>query len=161
MLRGAGIVLWDMYDRCDREGSLDCRIIRAVPNPVMEFIASHPSIILVGLNGGEAAKAFVRQLKRFQVPGPSGAAGPLPAGILGSSESSLLVRLCRTPCGTPVYGRQLLLWRLPSSSPVPTSCYRGFDERLDAWKRFFTIHMYGLLEAEPRNGYSGHTIWTS
>lgn len=161
MLRESGIALWDVYASCTRAGSLDSGIGEAELNPVMEFIAARPSIALVGLNGGEAAKAFVQQLKRFKAPGPSGLPGPLPARILASSESSLHLRLFRRNSGTSDSCRQVLLWRLPSSSPVPTSKYRGFDERLAAWKKFFTIHMYGLLADEPGNGYSGHTIWTS
>lgn len=158
MLRESDIALWDMYAACTRAGSLDSGIGEAEPNPVMEYIAARPSIILVGLNGGEAAKAFVRQLKSLQTPGIP---GPVTAGILASSESSLQVQLCGRHSGTPDSCRQFLLWRLPSSSPVPTSKYRGFDERLAAWKKFFTIHMYGLLADRPGNGYSGHTIWTS
>lgn len=65
-LAGAGIALWDVLASCTRDGSLDADIRDAAPNPIAAFVAEHPSIRMIALNGGEAARRFDRHVA---VPG--------------------------------------------------------------------------------------------
>ncbi len=59
-LRRRGIALWDVLKTCDREGSLDSRIVRASerPNDLSPFLNGHPTIRAVFFNGGKAERAF-------------------------------------------------------------------------------------------------------
>lgn len=61
-LTTAGIALWDVFARCEREGSLDAHIHddTAVANDFAGFFASQPAIRTVLLNGGKAAQSFRR-----------------------------------------------------------------------------------------------------
>lgn len=61
-LKRAGVALWDVLARCEREGSLDSSIRTATeePNDVGELLAGRPSIRAVFLNGGKAESAFGR-----------------------------------------------------------------------------------------------------
>ena len=61
-LTAAGIALWDVFARCEREGSLDARIRddTAVANAFAGFFASQPTIRTVLLNGGKAEQSFRR-----------------------------------------------------------------------------------------------------
>lgn len=64
-LRGCGVALWDVLAACHRRGSLDGAIDRASeePNAVPEWLAAHPGIDAVLLNGGRAATMFRRHLE--------------------------------------------------------------------------------------------------
>ncbi|MDR7134256.1 hypoxanthine-DNA glycosylase [Lysobacter niastensis] len=61
-LTAAGIALWDVLARCEREGSLDARIRddTAIANDFAGFFASQPGIRTVLLNGGKAEQSFRR-----------------------------------------------------------------------------------------------------
>ena len=59
-LRRAGVALWDTIGAGRRTGSLDTKIRDIEPNPVAALVASHPTIRLIGCNGG---KSF-EQLRR-------------------------------------------------------------------------------------------------
>ena len=61
-LTAAGIALWDVLARCEREGSLDARIRddTAIANDFAGFFASQPTIRTVLLNGGKAEQSFRR-----------------------------------------------------------------------------------------------------
>jgi len=61
-LTSAGIALWDVFARCEREGSLDAHIRddTAVANDFADFFASQPGIRAVLLNGGKAEHSFRR-----------------------------------------------------------------------------------------------------
>ncbi|MCE1197309.1 DNA-deoxyinosine glycosylase, partial [bacterium] len=124
LLRDGRIALWDVYAACERRGSLDKDIAAGAANPIVEFVAAHPGIIALGLNGGTAASALVAILP---------AASSLPR--LAHTGDSLL--------WTPPFAqeRNLLVTRLPSTSPVPTSEFRVAEDKLPLWKRFFTIQM--------------------
>jgi hypoxanthine-DNA glycosylase len=60
----AGIALWDVLESCIRPGSLDASIVRGslVVNDFAAFLAAHPAIARVGLNGATAAKEFRRHV---------------------------------------------------------------------------------------------------
>ena len=61
------IALWDVLCTCNRDGSMDTAIRNAVPNDIRGFVAAHPGIRCIALNGGTAGRYF----KRFN-PGLSG-----------------------------------------------------------------------------------------
>jgi hypoxanthine-DNA glycosylase len=115
-LERAGIALWDVIAACEREGSLDQDIRGESANPLAEFIASRPTIERLGLNGGKAASAFV--------------------GLLAPSLGGLEIgKECPwTPPFSP--RREILIARLPSSSPVPTRNFRKASDKLPAWSAF-------------------------
>jgi TDG/mug DNA glycosylase family protein len=51
-----GIALWDVIHSCRREGSADLRIRDPVYNDLTGFLAAHPTIRLVVLNGTAAGR---------------------------------------------------------------------------------------------------------
>ena len=70
-LRRAGVALWDVLARCEREGSLDSDIesqsMRA--NDFAAFLRRHRGITAVLCNGGTAHRLF-RRLVRPTLPDP-------------------------------------------------------------------------------------------
>ncbi|HZX78999.1 DNA-deoxyinosine glycosylase [Lysobacter sp.] len=61
-LRAAGIALWDVLDRCEREGSLDSAIRddTAQANDFVGFFRRHPHVRSVLFNGAKAQAAYAR-----------------------------------------------------------------------------------------------------
>jgi len=55
-LRRHGLGLWDVYARCQREGSLDSAIRSAQPNDLSELRRRAPGLRAVAHNGGESAR---------------------------------------------------------------------------------------------------------
>jgi len=86
-LAEAGVALWDVIGRCEREGSLDAAIRNATlqPNDFVAFLAEHPAISRVFFNGGKAEAVFRRHV--------------LPT--LG--ERGRRLRLTRLPSTSPAY----------------------------------------------------------
>jgi TDG/mug DNA glycosylase family protein len=68
-LKAAGVAVWDVLHACEREGSLDADIRGEVPNDFAAFLAAHPRIRLIGLNGGKAAASFRKFGARWLSPG--------------------------------------------------------------------------------------------
>ena len=58
----AGGALWDTIGRCERTGSLDSAILCPEPNPIGAFLAQHPTIQKVLLNGGLAQRMWLRHV---------------------------------------------------------------------------------------------------
>jgi TDG/mug DNA glycosylase family protein len=60
----AKVALWDVLGQCQREGSLDSRIVAASEEaqPLAEFLAAHPSIQRVAFNGTKAMTAWKRHI---------------------------------------------------------------------------------------------------
>lgn len=114
-LEAAGIAVWDLFEGCERRGSLDQDIRAEIPNPLADFIASRPSLDRIALNGGKAASSFLALL----APGPR-----LPIGEVLEWRPSF------------DDGRLLRVARLPSSSPVPTRDYRAAADKLPLWSAF-------------------------
>jgi double-stranded uracil-DNA glycosylase len=56
------IALWDVLASCSREGSADATITDTVPNDIAGFLASHPSVRCIALNGTAAGKFFARDI---------------------------------------------------------------------------------------------------
>lgn len=64
-LKASGVALWDVLHACIRTGSLDSAIVTGsrVPNDFCAFFNEHPDIKLVGFNGAEAEKSFLRYVQ--------------------------------------------------------------------------------------------------
>ncbi|MBB5209550.1 DNA-deoxyinosine glycosylase [Chiayiivirga flava] len=70
LLRERGFALWDVLAECVRPGSLDASIDPAsiVPNDIAGFLARHPHIGRIALNGGSAAALFRRHIAPMLPP---------------------------------------------------------------------------------------------
>lgn len=123
LLTESGIALWDVYSSCERAGSLDKDIECAKPNPLAEFLLHHPSVEAVGANGGMAAAGLATEL------------GFPTECRLGRTGDNLLWKPVFAP------SRAIRVFRLPSTSPVPTAHYKSASDKLTLWKNFFTIRM--------------------
>jgi len=123
MLKKGRIAVWDVFASCERKGSLDKDIIHAIPNPIAAFLSQNPSIAAIGANGGAASAAL--------------------AAELGLRAKQRLARtgdrfLWSFPLADE---RRVTLFRLPSTSPVPSADYRTAADKIALWKEFFTIRM--------------------
>ena len=83
-LREAGVGLWDVIERCRREGSLDASIREARPAGLLELAASLPRLRCVLLNGRTAerhgrALAWPRGITLQAMPSTSAAYASMPA----------------------------------------------------------------------------------
>lgn len=57
-IRVRGLGLWDVYARCEREGSLDSAIQQAEFNDLASLKQSAPRLLALAHNGGESARAI-------------------------------------------------------------------------------------------------------
>ena len=57
VLAARGLGIWDVYARCEREGSLDSAIRAAEPNDLASLRVRAPGLRAVAHNGGESARA--------------------------------------------------------------------------------------------------------
>ncbi|MFT4189982.1 MAG: DNA-deoxyinosine glycosylase [Comamonas sp.] len=62
-----GLGLWDVYDSCEREGSLDAAIRQPQPNDLLRLREACPNLQAVGHNGGESYR-HARYSARLGVP---------------------------------------------------------------------------------------------
>ena len=53
-----GLGVWDVYARCQRQGSLDSAIREAQPNDLAGLAARLPALRAIAHNGGESARAM-------------------------------------------------------------------------------------------------------
>ncbi len=63
-LCAAGAALWDTIGECERTGSLDSAIRNLRPNDIGGFLAGHPTITTVILNGTKSAAVWRRHAER-------------------------------------------------------------------------------------------------
>lgn len=54
------VALWDVLASCSRKGSLDSAIRDPVANDIRGFVAAHPTIRCIALNGSTAGRYFAR-----------------------------------------------------------------------------------------------------
>ena len=83
-LRANDIALWDVLQRCERQGSLDSDIDpqSIVVNDFARFFAQHPAIRVVFCNGATAHSLYLRRV----VPTLCGPAAQLPVVRLPSTS---------------------------------------------------------------------------
>jgi hypoxanthine-DNA glycosylase len=64
VLCGTGVAVWDVFQECCREGSLDTsiEIESESPNDLVSFFLAHPAIHTVFFNGHKAETAFRRHV---------------------------------------------------------------------------------------------------
>jgi len=84
LLIGHGIALWDVVASCDRPGSADSRIREPVFNDLAGFLASHPTLKLVALNGKTAGSWYAQRMDNETIP-----AVTLPSTSPANARSSL------------------------------------------------------------------------
>ncbi|MBL0151067.1 MAG: DNA-deoxyinosine glycosylase [Ideonella sp.] len=53
-----GLGIWDVYARCQREGSLDSAIRNARPNDLAGLVRTLPDLQAIAHNGGESARSM-------------------------------------------------------------------------------------------------------
>jgi len=70
-LRGAGIAVWDVLERCRRPGSLDSAIERDSEraNDIASLVARHPELRRIVFNGRTAERLFARHVGPLDAPG--------------------------------------------------------------------------------------------
>ncbi len=61
-LTDSKIALWDVYAKCEREGSLDSNIKNGQCNDLEAFLKNHPTLRVVLFNGTKAQSAFQKHL---------------------------------------------------------------------------------------------------
>jgi hypoxanthine-DNA glycosylase len=66
-LRNEGVALWDVMERCEREGSSDASIVKGELNDFSGLFATRPNIKTIFFNGKKAHETFIRS-----VPTPDG-----------------------------------------------------------------------------------------
>ncbi len=66
-VRRAGLAIWDVYHRCERDGSLDSAIRRAEPNDFARLRRLAPHLQRVCFNGQTAAR-FARVIEALGYP---------------------------------------------------------------------------------------------
>lgn len=60
-LTGEGIAIWDVIESCSRKRSSDSSICDVIPNDIRGFLAEHPSIRCIALNGKTGAGHWFRR----------------------------------------------------------------------------------------------------
>jgi len=131
ILREAGIAVWDVFDSCRREGSLDQSIREAKPNDVPGLLRKYPSIHLVVFNGRKAEQGFYRAVKELYSESVNA------AGFSKKSKMPKQPELLKLP---GLEKREFL--RMPSTSPIPTRRHKRWQDKLEQW-RIILEHLDG------------------
>ncbi len=114
LLRSGHLALWDLVASCERQGSLDQNILEPELNDIGTLLRSYPGIDRILVNGSLAAELLYRNIV--------GHRGTLPA--IGSRQTWESPR-----------GKELTIYRVPSTSPVPTKHFRRLEDKLALWKK--------------------------
>ena len=121
--------VWDVYQACEREGSLDADIRQGALNDFNRVREACPGLVAVAHNGGESHRH-----------------APKVAAALGARLAS------NSDLDEPfaVQQGQVLVHRLPSTSPANASW--SFERKLQAWEAVFRRHgiaTQGLQRRKP------------
>lgn len=127
-LLARGLGLWDVYESCEREGSLDTSIRNAQVNDFARLQAACPQLAAVAHNGGESFRHAPAVLGSFGHPRAAAHDGALPDQRLGAGS-------------VPGPARPIASHRLPSTSPANASW--SFERKLAAWAALMSAQ--GLL----------------
>ena len=122
--------LWDVYARCEREGSLDSHIRQAVLNDFSGLTQLCPQLEAIAHNGGESFKHARQVLTSLEGAGVR-RDGPPPASTAPSGGSVL----------HEVKGVGVYFYQLPSTSPANATW--NFERKLAAWRE--VIEENGLM----------------
>ena len=120
--------LWDVYESCEREGSLDTSIRHPQVNDFARLYQACPRLAAVAHNGGESFKHAHAVLASFGRPHPM-AVGGVPGLQVREQNAG-------ADFASPVASH-----RLPSTSPANASW--SFERKLAAWTALMSTH--GLL----------------
>ena len=66
LLLQSKIGVWDIAHRANRKGSLDTAIENEEPNNIINFIANHKNLKVIGFNGQKSASLFNKYFQRSQ-----------------------------------------------------------------------------------------------
>jgi hypoxanthine-DNA glycosylase len=124
-LLARGVGLWDVYESCEREGSLDTSIRNARVNDFARLRAACPQLAAVAHNGGESFKhaaAVLESFRHLRAAARDGASlDPLQGTGSGVGAASPIASV-----------------RLPSTSPANASW--SFERKLAAWAALMLAH---------------------
>ena len=124
-LRRHRVGVWDVYQACEREGSLDSDIRQGALNDFHRVRETCPDLVAVAHNGGESHRHAPK------------VAAALGARLHGGADH-----------GEPTASLQgpVLIHRLPSTSPANASW--SFERKLQAWEAVFRWH--GITTPNPQ-----------
>jgi len=125
-----GLVIWDMVRECRRTNSSDADLEVLELNDVRALLESRPSICRVGLNGGLASTLFLKMLRADEAGSRGDTVQRAARSALATTGSTAILRIA---------GRERLVHRLPSTSPVPTRRFRTMDDKRALWADFLTL----------------------
>lgn len=141
LARGLGV--WDVYESCERAGSLDTSIRNAQVNDFARLRGRCPQLAAVAHNGGESFKHANAVLHSLYPPAQ--APCPLPALQVANAANSAAANTAavNSAAGVPALqnARRVTAIRLPSTSPANASW--SFERKLNAWAALMAAH--GLL----------------
>ncbi len=107
-----GLALWDSLASCRRKGSLDQHISEGTYNDIRSLVGEYPSVRTICCNG----HASFRYFRSYAKPGRS-------------EESDGRFR----------WDGRIEVYRLPSTSPVPSKNYRSLEDRLTVWQEIIPL----------------------
>lgn len=125
-LLARGLGLWDVYESCEREGSMDTSIRNPQVNDFGRLRAVCPQLAAVAHNGGESfrhAKAVRSSFCHHRA---------------AAHHDGVLPDLCQDTDSAPGPGGMIASHRLPSTSPANASW--SFDRKLAAWSAVMLAH---------------------
>ncbi|WP_245330926.1 DNA-deoxyinosine glycosylase [Acetoanaerobium pronyense] len=94
-IKNKGIALWDVIEKCEREGSLDVNIKNEKSNDITSLLEKNPNIKAIAFNGGKAFDSFRKSIGFNKFPNldyiklPS--TSPIPGKNIRTYEEKLKV----------------------------------------------------------------------
>jgi len=114
------MMIWDMAKICRRATSADDALEIVELNDIAALLRNNPSIERIGLNGARASELFLRTV----VGEPDRHAAKDALSHTGGR------------IGLTLGGKRREVYRLPSTSPVPTRHYRTIEDKKAPWRKF-------------------------
>ncbi|MBY0410153.1 MAG: DNA-deoxyinosine glycosylase [Burkholderiaceae bacterium] len=142
LARGLGV--WDVYESCERAGSLDTSIRNAQVNDFARLRGRCPQLAAIAHNGGESFKHASAVLHSLCPPAHAPCLCPLPASsALQVASAAVNTAAVNSAAGVSALqnAQRVTAIRLPSTSPANASW--SFERKLNAWAALMVAH--GLL----------------